>query len=61
MINKVYDSTAEETIFRNKYWGRKVEPDQAENALALFFFNGTMLLINANRFLLERNSNNTIY
>lgn len=37
---QVYDSTSDETVFRNKYWGRKVLIEQIENALALYFHNG---------------------
>lgn len=29
-----------EEYFRDKYWGRELQPDKIKNALALFFYNG---------------------
>jgi inositol-hexakisphosphate 5-kinase len=44
---EVYQTLDKKIIFRNKYWGRSIKDTDILLSLALFFFNGCCLRLNA--------------
>lgn len=44
---EVYQTLDKKIIFRNKYWGRSIKEADILRSLALFFFNGCCLRMNA--------------
>jgi inositol-hexakisphosphate 5-kinase len=44
---EVYQTLDKKIIFRNKYWGRSIKETEILRSLALFFFNGCCLRLNA--------------
>lgn len=40
----VYQGKTNEPLFKDKYWGRKIKPEEIKESLSLFFNNGIHLI-----------------